>query len=430
MDGSTFSPVSGLKRSADLVLETPKVKKAKLEHATATPEKSGSPSVVQLKVDGVECIVIEDDDVTVKPAGSYMIQNLERPQEKLHGHVVSHLLTMVTSVRRSYRSMTPTVGEGENKGEINRLARLQAKMAEDGVTNILLCVNISMSHWVAVAISDTSIGVYDSLPGSALGLLRELFASYASMKKIGAEPCPVQMDSYSCGVFALVVSFFLISGKDLPFSLEIDLWRRLLLAMVRKSSLGSVLAADVLAVVHPEQSAVVRPTVNQPVAAKPVEQARLLALEARRLSQTAQAAAARCISWYLPRGREVERVMSWLDEEVSPVITALAELAVGEVAQLTQDIAAVSEEMAMYKETIANMAKAKFAPAGSLVSGAMDNVARLELIHRRFMWRLESVKTADTAFRCLELGQLREQLGRTKAEYEAEVSEAKAVSDL
>jgi hypothetical protein len=113
--------------------------------------------------------------------------------------------------------------------------------------------------------------------------------------------------------------------------------------------------------------------------------------------------------------------MLWLEKEVSPVITALAELAVGEAAQLTQDIAAVSEEMAMYKETITKMAKAKFAPAGSLVSGAMDNVARLESIHRRFTCRLELIKMADTVFRSLELGQLREQLGLTKAVYEAEV---------
>lgn len=61
----------------------------------------------------------------------------------------------------------------------------------------------------------------------------ESFASFtASNWAIKWETCPQQQSDYDCGISVLASAAFHAAGYKMPFSLNYDLWRRLLLTIV------------------------------------------------------------------------------------------------------------------------------------------------------------------------------------------------------
>ncbi|KAJ9131756.1 hypothetical protein NKR19_g9473, partial [Coniochaeta hoffmannii] len=243
-------------RSADVLipLDSPLIKKAKA--AAGTTDDQPAP-------------VIEDDDDDDDdiddfnmPEGqsrpddlkTVMISKLSSDTAWLGGETVDHLVELA-----AWSVDTCTTISGISLQN----SRLGASFAQRFVDpngeprpRVIVVFSQCNNHWVTVCL-DTSAWaatVWDSLVRAPSPATKEALAS--SLARVGdflpvhgrekpsiayAPGAPKQDDAHNCGVFAVVVGWYLAAGLAPPKTLNGHLWRRLFLAAAKQSSLAATL---------------------------------------------------------------------------------------------------------------------------------------------------------------------------------------------
>jgi hypothetical protein len=452
-DTTTMIDATCLKRrSADQELETPCQKRAKVGHQKADALQTIPPGTPSTPTPPLGLIVIDDEEAEHQDGDAYrdaMVQILDAPSEWLTGHIMHHFMSLITSSCPGFTTVTFASGSGTSLTSSTRLTRILETAKSEGFNKILFPVNSCNTHWrtVAVSLQHPSVRVFDSASGSAVkGLAGQLgpflgpFLSPGDAERIPVDrvACPTQTDTDNCGVYALVFAFFVAAGANIPETLDVARWRRLLSAMAVDSTLQSglslpdtILEAQDYTQHHDDLPTQVKeqPVLSSPGDTTAISQLQHRVAELQRLMDDTRDAARRCLEWSSSRWDEVTTIREWVEYEVTPVISALAASAAEEAKRLDQLVPDIRSDIALYRKTISDLGTAKVVPAGAaLLQDLGQKLERLEHLHRFYNGRLGKAKMAETAFGCLAVHDLLDRLRNVESGYEEQVFAARELA--
>jgi hypothetical protein len=312
------------------------------------------------------------------------------------------------------------------------------------VKRAMIATHIDGNHWVLVNLHllDNSCVVFDSrlsdhsipdVQSRLVSLMPLLDNARGEFRLIGGS-CPQQTDTSSCGIHAIICACFLATGThQIPATVDSHLWRKLFLAMARKTSLKNVLPPSVIDVDAAVQASVYAGDADMSMEDQtqlPQREAgglghvQALYQQSEQLRVRADAAARACAEVYRSRGDEVKRVLSWLQEEVEPVLSTLAMSAADETKRLPDTLAKLAVDLREWegiKETTeAAEERMHMFKSGTIeVKQQADTQIHLIKKHRKYQsLRLDRVQLLVRLLGKLDLDGLSSCLELTLAEYE------------
>lgn len=306
------------------------------------------------------------------------------------------------------------------------------------IDNLIVCVNPGQSHWVITLfnIPKHSVLVLDSLQSSAtasqsvetlIGRIKSLLPREIHKSPIKHVKCPRQTDGYNCGIFALAYLWYLVGSKSMPENLDVELWRRLFLALAEQTTLLSTLPNDVKGANHNVQSpaSFTEQEPNDQVMGNTLDEAERLTRKADLIAQQAKLLSKACHAEYSKREVEAGRVLEWLRTEVGPLSSTLSTSAATEATRLTQVLAGIDEEIAKCEQAVTNLDTCRYAASTTLLAQAKAAVKELVATKEGQALRLAKAHVATRVFAGLDIDGAERYVELSAKCYQGLVSRAK-----
>jgi hypothetical protein len=153
-----------------------------------------------------------------------------------------------------------------------------------------------------------------ALPSRGLDNLFETTVCPGELR-VECAACPRQDDVLNCGVYTIVYGFFLVAQLPLPEVVDILLWRRLLLALYKGSSLTCVLpptgtSCHAVRLTDTRHVHVPNPPDDDAASLDYIDSQ----------DESMLGIAQGTLQQYSEREKDVEGILHWLEHEVAPVV--------------------------------------------------------------------------------------------------------------
>lgn len=324
---------------------------------------------------------------------------------------------------------------------VQRFRRNSPRLPEPDTA--ILCINMYNSHWVCVSVGliDNRCRLFDSLPSAEhlttttnkLANLQPLLTQSANTIVVTTAECPTQSDGYNCGVYALVCACFSVIKMEIPKTINAPLWRKLFLAMAKRTSMSSCLPEHVVSVVR----TVTRPPPiplnengdldgDHPHEAvrelSPLAQIDWHAREAERHATRASCLARACVEQYTHRLETTRDLLAWVTTEAQPAIIPLANSAADQVERLGELLQQVQADETIYRGLVGTIdaatAHAQVFAGIDLEAAAQNHLEAIIKAKQYQTLRLDNSRLAVEACSVLELDNLASTVRDTISGYE------------
>jgi hypothetical protein len=329
------------------------------------------------------------------------------------------------------------------------------------VATIALCLQVHESHFVLVWVDTRkkTATLYDSLrdkqkkfeDGPAFRAADSALKSLAQLLPHGPEGCTTfdirrgfcrQGNGYDSGVYTLAIACFLIAGHEIPKKINTWLWRAILLAMARKSTLRSALPFGIgeFSTDLGEPSDPTDPNdpndPNDPSdpsdPSDPPSQAELEddtpVQQCKREFVSGQKRVIECIVQYGQREEDIEILLEHLDQVFNALAT-LAEMAQERCKNLASETADLEHDIKAWHTIEATFQALASKPSGPVtLLQAIEQLQALEFKGKHYQTKKENCEVLVAQTKALKLDTVVEDLKHNQTKYNAErIKACKAV---
>ncbi|OIW22456.1 hypothetical protein CONLIGDRAFT_638324 [Coniochaeta ligniaria NRRL 30616] len=431
---------SGPSSSAPAPAGMPAVKTgpmASTAYMVAPPGCPGSPvTKTAISLDGA------NEEVNPSNGPSAIGNELSDPNKWLSGATVSWFLIMITSCTRTIGDLDLPLDVDD--ATLTKARQTIARKAVDagalGLTQLISGINHGQ-HWMLIVLRGVEVlGLYDSIDSeptktrAVLDKVRNLLPQRtATEHEVEIYRCPKQNDIVNCGVHTIVVAMFMATETLIPQSLNIRLWRLLLVAMNNKIALSSALSQDLVrfAVAEDEVDASLRTPTLEPLPSTvmtiPIIDTWLDQITA--MARSAHEMASHSVAWYSQRRENVATVLAWVTVEAQPVLSRLVDCAAEVLDTFDDKQAAILRGRAMLEDFVdkLNNGDPEIVGCRNTLASARDDLQQSARLERALQQKCERAKDTKTVIEGLCLPQLEKQLCQTVQEYEMHVVWASGV---